>query len=785
MSQEVLPSGFRRALLGAIAVSGCTSMLAQILLIRELLVVFEGLEASIGLLLTSWMFLVAVGSWLAGRAAAPLRLGPGALLVSQWFLAGLIPAEVFGIRLLKTALGLAVYEVVDLATMAWSTLLLLTPLCLLVGFQFALLSHLLAGPRERAAVELGRVYLFETLGALLGGVLFSYLLVLVWKPLSTAWLASLLNLGAAGIVWAAARAGWGKGRRWLLLAGQILASAAWLGAVGRGADLEQAVWRKHWGEFRLVETRYSRYGHLAVTEQAGQYTFYENGLSLFSLPAVMTPEEMVHYPLLEHPRPRDVLLIGGGVSGLLEEVLRHGVQRVCYVELDPQLLATVQKYLPAEGRRALADPRVQVFPDLDGRLFVKRARQPFDVILVGLPDPSTAQLNRFYTLEFCREVRRALRPEGVLALRLSSGENYLSPETQLLNACLARTLGQVFAEVVVLPGETALFLACPTRGVLTTRPEVLAARFRQRRLQPKYLTEYDFTLRLMPERMEWLRARLEQAPGVKLNRDFFPICYYYHWLRWTAQFSRRDEASARRAERLLALATGLRVEWFALPLAMVGLVRLLRRRRRSSLSPRMVAWTLFCSGFGGMALEMLLVFAFQSLYGYVYSQVGLLMAAFMLGLFLGTHRMNRLLAGPSRVGLPTLAWLQMALTLYALALPLLLQGLSHLVQQFLVVLVAQGVFPLLVALTGLLVGAQFPLASSLCLRAEGGTAGRIAGSLYAADLLGGCGGALLVSALLLPLLGVSQTCLGTAMLLASAVVGLGFREPQANGSEGE
>jgi spermidine synthase len=454
------------------------------------------------------------------------------------------------------------------------------------------------------------------------------------------------------------------------------------------------------------------------------------------------------------------------------------------VELDPQLLATVRKYLSAEGRQALADPRVQVFPNLDGRLFVKRTRQPFDVILVCLPDPSTAQLNRFYTLEFCRKARRALRPEGVLALRLASGENYLSPETQLLNACLARTLRQAFADVVVLPGETALFLACPSPGILTTRPEVLVARFRQRRLQPKYLTEYDFTLRLMPERMEWLRARLEQAPRVKLNRDFFPICYYYHWLRWTAQFSRRDEASGRRAERLLALAEGLRVEWFALPLALVGIGRLLRRRRRPRRPHRMVAWTLFCSGFGGMALEMLLVFAFQSLYGYVYSQVGLLIAAFMLGLFLGTYGLNRLLAGPSRMGLPTLARLQLALTLYALALPLLLEGLGHLRQQFLLVLVAQGLFPLLVALAGLLVGAQFPLASSLCLQAEGATAGRIGGSLYAADLLGGCGGALLVSALLLPLLGVFQTCLGTALLLASAVVGLGFREPPAGGCAG-
>lgn len=777
MSQDVFPSGFRRALLGAITASGFTSMLAQILLIRELLVVFEGLEMSVGILLASWMFLVAIGSWLAGRGVVPLRLGPGTLLASQWLLAVLIPAAIFGARLLKAALGLAVYEVVDLATMTWATLVLLAPICLLVGFQFALLSHLLAARKDGAVGELSWVYLCETLGALLGGLLFSYLLVFVWEPLSVAWLASLCNLGAAGMILGTARTGWGKGRRYWGLAGQFLVSGAWLVAVRQGPALEQAVARKQWGEFHLVETHYSRYGHLAVTEQAEQYTFYENGLSLFSLPAILTPEELAHYSLLQHRQPREVLLIGGGISGLVQEVLRHKVQRVCYVELDPQIITTAQKYLSPEDRRALADSRVEVFLNLDGRLFVKRTRQPFDVILVCLPDPSTAQLNRFYTLEFCREARQALRGEGVLALRLSSGENYLSPETQLLNACLDRTLRQVFADVVVLPGETALFLACPSPGRLTTQPEVLAARFRQRGLKPKYLTEYDFTLRMMPERMEWLRDSMNKASQVKLNRDFFPICYYYDWLRWAAQFSQRDEASARRAKRLLALATEARVEWFVLPLAIVGIGRRLMRRRPFRIPRRMVAWTLFCSGFSGMALEMLLVFAFQSLYGYVYYQVGLLITAFMLGLFLGAYRMHRILAGSPAVGPATLARLQLVFTLYALLLPLTLGALAPLMQRTLLFLAAQVIFPLLVASTGVLVGLQFPLASSICLQAEGAVAGRVGGSLYAADLLGACSGAFLVSAFFLPLLGVAQTCLGTALLMASAVVGLGLREP--------
>jgi spermidine synthase len=357
--------------------------------------------------------------------------------------------------------------------------------------------------------------------------------------------------------------------------------------------------------------------------------------------------------------------------------------------------------------------------------------------------------------------------------------------------------------------------------VLTDNPEVLAARFRERGLKPSYLTEYDFILRMAPDRMKWLRERLAEVPNVKINRDFFPVCYYYDWLRWAAQFSQRDEASARRAQRFLALAADLRVWWLALPLMLIGLGRLLsaiRNPQSAIRNPRMVAWTLFCSGFGGIALEMLLVFAFQSLYGYVYYQVGLLITAFMLGLLLGAYRMNRLLEVPKvterksgnwairKLGnwairlsgrrtrashpdfpvsqfpsfpvsqfppVPRLARLQLALTLYALLLPLVLWVLAHFTHQALLFLVVQVIFPALVVGAGALVGAEFPLASHICLPAGGPAAGRTGGSLYAADLLGACCGAFLVSALLLPLLGVGRTCLGTALLLASAVVGLG------------
>jgi spermidine synthase len=76
---------------------------------------------------------------------------------------------------------------------------------------------------------------------------------------------------------------------------------------------------------------------------------------------------------------------------------------------------------------------------------------------------------------------------------------------------------------------------------------------------------------------------------------------------------------------------------------------------------------------------------------------------------------------------------------------------------------APGVaFPLLAAAAGALAGAIFPLAAILS-GATNQTA-RIAGLLYGADLLGGCIGAIVASAILVPVLGVVQTCVAVALV---------------------
>jgi spermidine synthase len=170
-------------------------------------------------------------------------------------------------------------------------------------------------------------------------------------------------------------------------------------------------------------------------------------------------------------------------------------------------------------------------------------------------------------------------------------------------------------------------------------------------------------------------------------------------------------------------------------------------------------------GLAGMILQLVLLFAFQVLHGHVYAEVSLIITAFMAGLALGAASSNRLLATSlatsERGAKRTLIGVQLAIALYSGVFVLILQ----------VPLRAPTlVFPLLALLAGALGGIAFPLALTL-IRMRG-NAGHTAGLLYGADLVGGCLGALLGAVLLVPVLGIPQTCAAVALVALAGVLAL-------------
>jgi len=748
--------------LAVLILIGFTAVIAQIVLLRELMIVFCGNEMSLGLMLASWLVWTAIGSGGLGRLATRTRQPRRVMAFFEVFVALTFPLAIFLARASKGAFESVPGEILGPGPMILTSLVVLSIFCLLSGGLFAVGSRLCAQEAGTSTLAgTSNVYLLEALGSGLGGVLASLLLIRYFTSFQIAGLLCLLNfLGAAclGILSGPLRRAVG-----LALVGAFAFVVFPVGCPW----LEKVSLKRLWSGFDLVASRNSVYGNLAVVQTEGTRSLFENGLAAFHVPDPAAAEEAVHFALLEHPAPKSLLLVGGGVNGSLSQALQHpSLERIDYVELDPTVLELAEEYFPAAWAPLRADPRVRVH-NTDGRLFVRTTDLRFDVVILNLPDPQTAQLNRFYTLEFFQEVATKLTPAGVFSFQLKASEDYISPDLANFLRCIYKTLRQVFPEVVAIPGDTIHFFATDRAGSLTNDSQELMARLRARHIRTSYVREYYLPYRMMPDRMLDLELQFRPQADTRTNRDFAPIAYYFDVALWSTRFNRayRRVFQAMAAVRFGPLATALGLALFGL----VGLVRgLLAAENRSRAS---AGFCVAAMGFTLIGLEMLLLLAFQAIYGFVYQQLAIIIAGFMLGMSLGSRWGIARGAGP---GGPQDARRLFRLQLLAAVSPMLLyflfDAMTAIKNPAAVFLASQIVFPVLAVSCGLFGGYQFPVATRIFF-ANSDYKARGPGTLYALDLAGACLGAVVLSSYLVPVFGFQETAWLMALVnLAPAVL---------------
>ncbi len=153
-------------------------------------------------------------------------------------------------------------------------------------------------------------------------------------------------------------------------------------------------------------------------------------------------EPMVHMPMLAHPNPKTVLVIGGGDGGILREVLRYeSVKHIDFVELDEEVVSFSRTYLQSVNGGAFENPKVHARFE-DGRSFVERTDTVYDVVIMDMTDPFGPS-KMLYTREFYTHVRNRLDPNtGIFTMHSES------PVTRpVAFQCVRRTLGAVFPVV--------------------------------------------------------------------------------------------------------------------------------------------------------------------------------------------------------------------------------------------------------------------------------------------------------------------------------------------------
>jgi spermidine synthase len=686
-----LKNSFPPFLLGFLALS------FQIFLLREFSVHFYGNEITFGFILASWLLWGGVGSVVASK----IKFSQKRFFHIYYSVILLFPICLVSLRFSRFILNILPGEITGIIPMLISSLILSLCISFPLGVLFVFNTHFLKG-------NLYQVYLLESLGASSAGLLVYFLLI----PFFSNWQGAAL-VGAIVACLSYFTAQERKHRFFPLTVLVLLLVFCFFDFPSQ---------KIYWKPFRLVQSKDTPYGKLQVLQTEEQISLYNNSLHDFSYPSLALAEESVHFALLQNPAAENVLLIGGGTAGSLREILKYPKTRVDYVELDPEIIRISSRFLPDTEKDILRNKRIQIFYQ-DGRAFLRKSQKTYDMIVLNLPDPATAQINRFYTKEFFHMVKEKLTDDGLFSFRVSSAENYISPELQNFLSSLYFTSKEAFPYVEIVPGNTNIFLA--SSHPVSIEHETLSQKITALNLQNTYISPQLLFARLSPLRVDMVRDKAISGKKA-INLDFSPISYFYNSVLWSTQFKGIER-------KIFTFFSSLHSFWlldFPLMILVCVLILLWLRGKKSVffLVPLAVM------GFTTIVGEIIVILSFQTLYGYLYRSIALLLTSFMVGLFLGSWRgKNR-----KRLDFSQLLLIQAGFLLLLLLLQITLK-----------VNPPEFFFFFFLLALGFLGGDLFVVSNHLFLKEKTDY-----GLGYGLDLLGSFFGALAASSLLIPLVGL-------------------------------
>jgi spermidine synthase len=687
---------------------GMIAMSVQVIMIREFLAVSHGNELVIGLFLGIWMVLTAAGAFLSIPGSRFRDPGSKSKIENRkskienpfspllLFSFPILPlATLFLLVILRFSLVPA-GVMPGLGQTALILFLSLLPFCLFSGMLFPFFVQCLSTLKGKNLLHEG--YTLDAAGSILGGLLFSVLFIFILPPYeSLLWLTIFCMVLL--IIW------FGMTKRKLLTLSVLLFGISII-ILNLTYKPVRFLDKLQFSRQEVIEIKSSPYGMIAVTCISDHLFMYENGMPVNIGDDPVTREESVHYAMLLHNSPLKGLAIAGGMSGIIEEILKYPVLNVDYVDTDPWMIRVAGRYRPLP-----VDQRVNyIFKD--PRIFLKMNDDKYDFILINTPEPFSVQLDRFYTQEFYRLLKEKLNPGGIISVSVPAAGHYMNETSRRLHSVSYNTLKAVFSYIRIIPGGKDYFLASDSslnKSIFRNYP---SSGFTNLYVDPSYINE-DL-LKMRSDLI--LKDILADAP---VNSDLKPYVFSLFLRQWLERF---------------------KINTWLIPLVLIMLLIL------SLIFFGPLNLGLFTGGFTASGLEFILLIWFQVMYGYVYLMTGVIFAVFMIGIASGSLFRQRIFKSNTFRGYLTLQGAIATFSVIIAAMMLFIPTLSA--NKFLFALVF-----ILLFITGLLTGIQFSLSAYL----RKSEILKSSGESFSADLFGSAIGILLVSVYIIPQLGLPVT----------------------------
>lgn len=305
-----------------------------------------------------------------------------------------------------------------------------------LGMALPSLMEMAGSGNVAAGPNLGRLLSVNTIGAILGPIVVTFVAAPALGLWTSVVLLGILTALAALPFQPRARERWAIG----------LAAIAILVFL-RPTGLLPARVRADAGE-RLVSVREGSYGTTAVVEDGhDRWITVNNSYVLGGAASASEERWQGHLPLFLHPHPEHVAFIGMGTAITAGAARIHPTGSIVALEIVPEVVAAARADFASVNAGILADPRTHVVID-DGRNYLSSAGASFDVIVGDLLVPWRPAEAPLYSREYLKAVRGALRPDGLFCEWLPL---YQLSEEQL--RILFRTFLDVFPHATVWRGN--------------------------------------------------------------------------------------------------------------------------------------------------------------------------------------------------------------------------------------------------------------------------------------------------------------------------------------------
>jgi spermidine synthase len=439
-----------RRVLWAFALAGCAALSYEVLWTRALTFFVGNSTYAFSAMLTTFLCGLALGSVLVARISDRARNVVAALGLLQ------VGIGVYGI-LTIAILGRLFYGLdtwwEGFSSAYWGTPLWLTflktfvvilPPTLCMGASFPLVSKIVAHGPQVIGRGVGTAYACNTLGAIAGAWVSGFVAIPLLGTHLSLVLTALLSLGIGGVLLKTASTS--RLRQGVLYAGALgcLIAVTVITPSFRFADIagepEKQILHYEEDVAGVVKVATDAYDRRLLSisgwSVAGTGSPNVDVALVNDYPEVQ--KMLAHLPMLLHPAPGRVLVIGFGAGGTVWSLSRYAaLQRLDVVEFVPGVIRAA-RFFPEVNHDVLADPRVRVTID-DGRNYLLVTPETYDVVSVDTLDPKHAGNGNLYTREFYALSKRVLKPGGIFVQWL--------PYHQVDNASLkmiARTFQHVY-----------------------------------------------------------------------------------------------------------------------------------------------------------------------------------------------------------------------------------------------------------------------------------------------------------------------------------------------------